>query len=198
MSVQAPDASLDVYNNLSKLIGQTMNSEALRVGLVAMFGSVLPEPELKVYSDGVYLNYYTIGSSLFFILEKDYRPKSSSLDANKLRLKSIDVYNKRAEDGSKKQTFSTFPLLPLVLPTSSGAVKVAADTTGKDLVEALGEPPRKGGGDGPSSGSIDIWCEWPIYGIMAELDQRGPQAWERGKDASWKVLTIFLPTENEQ
>ena len=69
--------------------------------------------------------------------------------------------------------------------------------TGKDFVKVLGEPDRKGGGAGPSSGSIGIWCEWSKDGLMVEFggdEARGPQAWERGKDEVWKVITLFPPT----
>ena len=66
----------------------------------------------------------------------------------------------------------------------------------QELVSVLGEPDRKGGGAGPSTGSIGIWCEWSKDGLMIEFggdDARGPGAWERGKDAVWKVITLFQP-----
>ena len=116
------------------------------------------------------------------------------MDGDKLQLKSIDIYNNRSEDSGKRDSFKAFSLLPLSISTSNGIVLAITDsTTGKQIVEVFGEPARKGGGDGPSSGSIDIWCEWP--GFMVEFGQRGPQAWERGKNASWKVITIFSRTE---
>jgi len=65
---------------------------------------------------------------------------------------------------------------------------------GKEFIALLGEPNRKGGGAGPSSGSIGIWVEWTRDGLMVEFggeESRGPQAWERGKDAPWKVISIF-------
>ena len=81
--------------------------------------------------------------------------------------------------------------------TRPSELSVLADTSGKDFVQALGEPDRKGGGAGPSSGSIGIWCEWSKDGVMVEFggdEAKGPQAWERGKDAAWKIITIFSPT----
>lgn len=195
MTAQTTQTTSCTYEDLIKSIGLAMDSELLYASLVTMFGTNPPEPEHKVYSDGVYVNYYTAGCSLFYVAEKGYRPKAISLDRSKLQLKSIDVYNKRSEQSTKKQDFSLFSSLPLVILKPGGTVEIASTTTGKELVEALGEPPRKGGGDGPSSGSIDIWCEWPTYGLMVEFDQRGPQAWERGKDATWKVVTVFQPTE---
>jgi len=73
--------------------------------------------------------------------------------------------------------------------------------TGKDFVAALGEPDRKGGGSGPSSGSIGIWVEWTRDGLMVEFggdDSRGPQAWERGKDALWRVISVFSPKKESK
>ncbi|XP_006454648.1 hypothetical protein AGABI2DRAFT_189890 [Agaricus bisporus var. bisporus H97] len=75
------------------------------------------------------------------------------------------------------------------------------ETTGKEFVQALGEPDRKGGGTGPSSGSIDIWCEWTKDGIMVEFggsQAKGPNVWETGKDAVWKVVTLFRPGANRE
>lgn len=186
-------SSTHVHETLYGLIGLTMNSDPLHTGLKAVFG-ILPESELKVYSDCVYLNYYTVGTSLLFAPDSGYRPKAASLDGDKLQLKSIDIYNNQAEESGKRDSFKAFPLLPLLISTLNEIVLTITDsTTGKQIVEVFGEPARKGGGGGSSSGSIDIWCEWP--GLMVEFGQRGPQAWERGKDAPWKVITIFCRTE---
>ncbi|KAH7104094.1 hypothetical protein BKA62DRAFT_693510 [Auriculariales sp. MPI-PUGE-AT-0066] len=69
-----------------------------------------------------------------------------------------------------------------------------AGTTGQQVLEQLGEPDRKGGGTGPSAGSIGIWCEWSRLGVMVEFggdEARGPQAWDKGKLAIWSNLTLF-------
>jgi len=76
-------------------------------------------------------------------------------------------------------------------------IEVHLGMSGKDFVEALLEPDRKGGGTGPSSGSIGIWCEWLKDGIMVEFggdEAKGPHAWDQGKDAIWKIITLFAPT----
>jgi len=73
--------------------------------------------------------------------------------------------------------------------------QVHPSTTGKDFVAYFGEPTRKGGGGGPAGGSIGIWCEWTDAGIMVEFggdEAGGLQAWEKGKDATWAVLTFFI------
>jgi hypothetical protein len=94
--------------------------------------------------------------------------------------------------------FAKYPSLPLAITFSHEpkSMSVSTESTGKDFVAALGEPDRKGGGAGPSSGSINIWCEWTKEGVMVELggrDARGPQAWDKGKDAKWKVISFYPP-----
>nr|GAT44069.1 predicted protein [Mycena chlorophos] len=114
---------------------------------------------------------------------------------------AIDIYNipktkPAANKGSSTRkaelAFATYLDLPITLRSTFA---VGPETTGKDFVEALGEPARKGGGAGPSSGSIGIWCEWTKDGVMVEfggIEATGAQAWERGKDAVWRVMTLFL------
>ncbi|RDB29111.1 hypothetical protein Hypma_015680 [Hypsizygus marmoreus] len=185
---------------------------------------VPPTPEVKAYSDAVYLNYYPLGLSLLFSPHSGYKPKSGlkfgDLNKEKLALDSIDIYNipmHSSSDPRSKGTssriaelaFSTFPLSPLVLDVAKGVtdkdnkvlvrpsqLELKPGATGREIVQCLGEPERKGGGAGPSSGSIGIWCEWSKDGIMVEFggdEAKGPQAWERGKDAVWKVITLFPP-----
>ncbi|KAI6162064.1 hypothetical protein EDD17DRAFT_589292 [Pisolithus thermaeus] len=179
-------------------------------------------PEVKTYPDMVYFNYHKLGVSLQFAPRGGYKPKAGlvrdQLKDDCLSLEGIDIYNgskpqsgdARAEASSQsaQSAFSPCPLLPLRLPRVASAhgedstqsyISIAANTTGKEFVSWLGEPCRKGGGTGPSSGSINIWCEWSREGIMVEFggtEARGPQAWEKGKDAVWRVVTVFLPTKD--
>ncbi|KAG6818055.1 hypothetical protein H0H87_009210 [Tephrocybe sp. NHM501043] len=181
--------------------------------------------EVKSFPDAVYLNYYALGLSLLFTPLPGYNPKTglklSELNSDQLILNSLDIYNipKPSASGPRSQNtssriaelaFSSFPSFPLVLDiggevkdkdgkaqTRPPTLEVTLQTTGKDFVQCLGEPDRKGGGSGPSSGSIGIWCEWTKDGIMIEFggdEAKGPQAWERGKDAVWKVITLFSST----
>lgn len=179
-------------------------------------------PEVKSYSDAVYFNYYPLGVSLLFTPQNGYKPKTglklSELQEDNLILDSIDLYNvpeAKPEDINKPKTsrselaFTTFPISPIILPITaqvkdkdgkpmerSPQLEIALRMSGKDFVQVLGEPDRKGGGTGPSSGSIDIWCEWTRDGIMVEfggVQAKGPQAWDTGKDAVWKVITLFQP-----
>ena len=185
--------------------------------LVSLTGAATaPTLEVKSYPDAVYFNHFTLGLSILFIPVGGYKPKSGlkrdELKDDGLVLDSIDVYNvPPTPDLNAKPSailaYSKYPALPLILTLDPGTVadKPRAErldinrmTTGKDFVGAVGEPDRKGGGAGPSSGSIGIWCEWAKDGIMVEFggdEARGPQAWERGKDAVWKVITIFRPKD---
>ena len=125
-----------------------------------------------------------------------------------LTLDRIDFYNtssSKSNLSSKEQPYSSYPGLPITIPLQERNVGETPRpsefvlqelSSGKDILATLGEPDRKGGGAGPSHGSIDIWCEWSKDGIMIEFggpDSRGPNAWEKGKDAVWKVLTLFPP-----
>ncbi|KAI6031622.1 hypothetical protein BKA83DRAFT_87430 [Pisolithus microcarpus] len=146
-------------------------------------------PEVKAYPDMVYFNYHKLGVSLQFSPRGGYKPKvglaRSQLKDDCLRLEGIDIYNE-----SKPRTGDARPQASSQSPQSF--ISIAANTTGKEF------PCRKGGGTGPSSGSINIWCEWSKEGIMVEFggtEARGPQAWERGKDAVWQVVTVFSPDE---
>ncbi|RDX52028.1 hypothetical protein OH76DRAFT_1400941 [Lentinus brumalis] len=179
-----------------------------------------PTPEVKSYSDAVYFNYYPLGLSLLFKPVGGYKPKTGlkleELQDNNLILDGIDIYNvpkpKAGANASRatKSPYTTYPISPITLSlvplpadkegkTRAESVSITPETTGKDFVLAMGEPDRKGGGAGPSSGSIGIWCEWSKDGVMVEFggeESRGPQAWERGKDAVWKVISIF-PAKTE-
>ena len=205
--------------DLQRLFGHHPHSQALKDTLNKLSGEKsVPDPDVKAYSDAVYFNYYSLGLSILFSPQHGYKPKTgqkyADLDFSKLVLDSIDVYNiPKPKESAKSRAsrseiaYSTFPLLPLSLSLATDVqdkdgkkvdrpdtIRISQESTGKSLVEVLGEPDRKGGGAGPSSGSIGIWCEWSKDGIMIEFggeEARGPQAWERGKDAVWKVITLF-------
>ncbi|KAJ7099606.1 hypothetical protein C8R43DRAFT_1048528 [Mycena crocata] len=180
------------------------------------------EPDVKAYSDAVYFNYYPLGLSILFSPKNGYKPVTGTtraqLSDEDLVLESLDFYNipkTAAADPKNKGTsarkaelaFASYPGLPLILVLTEGTpekdgkaverpseLAVRAETTGKEFVAGMGEPARKGGGAGPSSGSIGIWCEWTRDGVMVEFggdEAKGPQAWERGAEAVWKVITVF-------
>jgi len=141
----------------------------------------------------------------------------SQLDLSQLTLASIDLYNHTANltpppDPSKplrgpsnlQPTYAPFPAFPVpvaFLPANRHAAEPAASATarvpdtfllspatkGKDLVAALGEPDRKGGGEG----SLGIWVEWIEVGLMVEFASGGLQAWEKGGEAVWKCASFF-------
>jgi hypothetical protein len=131
--------------------------------------------------------------------------KQEDIHSEKLKLDSICIYNAlESPSTTTAKTYATYPSLPITLPLldtskqrSAQEVVLSTNSTGKDIVALLGEPSRKGGGSGPSSGSIGIWCEWTKDGIMVEFggdEAKGPKAWETGKNAKWKIVTLFKPS----
>ncbi|KAH9858213.1 hypothetical protein C2E23DRAFT_865143 [Lenzites betulinus] len=209
--------------DLKQLLGQKPSSSALSEHISALVSKAAkPEsitPEVKSYSDAVYFNYYPLGLSILFKPVHGYKPKSGlkreELRDDDLELDGIDIYNVPPPEAganaarATKSAYTTYPISPIVLSlvplppdkdgkARAGEISITPETTGKDFVLSMGEPDRKGGGAGPASGSIGIWCEWAKDGVMVEFggeESRGPQAWERGKDAVWKVVSIFPPKD---
>ncbi|KAF9076131.1 hypothetical protein BDP27DRAFT_1313945, partial [Rhodocollybia butyracea] len=198
--------------SLQNLLGERPRSQPIADYLDELVSiinsSSASTPEIKSYPDTVYYNFYALGLSLLFKPVDDYKPKAglsrSDLAEDKLILESLDIYNipkLSGPDSTGPRTkaelaFATHPVSSMMLNLVEGQLQVTRESTGKDFVEHLGEPDRKGGGSGPASGSIGIWCEWKKHGLLVEfggVEATGPQAWERGKDAGWKVITMFLP-----
>jgi hypothetical protein len=206
---------------LQALLGQTANSSAIREFIQSLDSDEATgahDPGVKSYSDVVYYNYYRLGFSLTFKAVDGYKLKTglghSELEEGKLMLDGIDVYNEAEDEktgskDSKAGEFSVFRAEGFELRLGekkdedgqaiprAERMRVERTSTGKDFVGTLGEPSRKGGGAGPSSGSIGIWCEWLSDGVMVEFGgagASGPQAWDRGGDLRWRVLTIFGPS----
>lgn len=196
-------------SNLRDLLGHSPSSHQL-TQYISTLSTTAISPEIKSYPDAVYFNYYSIGLSLLFVPVNGYKPRPNAsrqdlLDTH-LVLDGVDVYNLTGETGSHRSAYSPYPITPIVIAishetsgdtTRPSFLNITQDLVGKEFVALLGEPDRKGGGSGPSSGSIGIWVEWTKDGLMVEFggdNSRGPQAWERGKDAPWKVISIFSTT----
>jgi hypothetical protein len=207
------------------LLGASLSSEQFKSalkGLSATVSAPPPEPEVKAYPDIVYLNYYALGVSFHFTPLRGYKPPRNAatladLDADKLALEAVDIYNHRETPTNRSKTspafsssapaaapswsaFSAYPLvfnLPTETSSSSGdttttRLEVVPETTGKQLVEVLGEPDRKGGGEGARAGNIGTWVEWTDVGLMVEWKRAvGPNAWEEGAGTPWSVITVF-------
>ncbi|KAH8998849.1 hypothetical protein EDB86DRAFT_779071 [Lactarius hatsudake] len=198
--------------NVRDLLGRPPSSQQLTEYLSTL-SATIPTPEVKAYPDAVYFNYYPLGLSLLFVPVNGYKPRPNAprqdlLDTH-LVLDGVDIYNSAKssnlteETASQRSTYSPYPLTPIIIaisPETRGDIArpsfldITQCMVGKEFVAVLGEPDRKGGGSGPSSGSIGIWVEWTRDGLMVEFggdDSRGPQAWERGKDAPWRVISVF-------
>jgi hypothetical protein len=193
MAEDSNTAPKTVFERILGILALSMDSKILQAELESLCQSPALQPETKCYSDAVYENYFDVGISLQYAPAIGYRPQASNLDRSKLSLQSMDIYNNSAASRREKRSYSSFPLLPMRITTATGGhLDIGGTTSGRDFVDVLGEPPRKGGGEGPSSG-LNIWCEWPQHGLMVEFGATGPQAWEKGKDAAWKCITIFSP-----
>lgn len=194
-SSSSPNSDSD---SLQRLLGLSPSSPELAAHLNALRTksgdpSASTSPEVKSYPDAIYFNYFSLGLSLLFKPVDGYKPttglKREELDDADLVLDEIDIYNvpkssantsTSAKPSNKsKPTYATYPLTSLTLslassPSSESTPRpthftITPETTGKDFVQSLGEPDRKGGGAGPSSGSIGIWCEWSKDGLMVEF-----------------------------
>ncbi|KIO26301.1 hypothetical protein M407DRAFT_35922, partial [Tulasnella calospora MUT 4182] len=191
----------------SRVLGSNPSDLQLDEYLKIISSEQTPDPEIKSYPDAVYFNFYSLGLSLLFTPINGYKPKTglsrTELRDRDLVLDSVDTYNNQTKSGSKSGHFSTsprqyslFPALPISIPkpdNPESILEVTQNITGKDFVAFLGEPSRKGGGGGPTGGSIGIWCEWKAAGIMVEFGGDDSKSWDRGKDAVWSVLTLFRP-----
>lgn len=192
--------------NINDLIGKPPSAHAVLHYLSTLSTDTIPAPDVKSYSDIVYFNYLSLGVSIQFSPCNGYKPaiglRREQLRDDDLQLEAVDIYNVSGVNAPARSTvpaFSRYPRLPIELHLAGATavvITIAKDSTGKEFVGWLGEPSRKGGGAGPSSGSIHIWCEWSQHGLMVEFggsEARGPQAWERGGDAVWRVATVFKP-----
>ncbi|WFD36066.1 hypothetical protein MCUN1_002937 [Malassezia cuniculi] len=110
------------------------------------------------------------------------------------KLHTIDVYN-------GQRGWGAYPDFPIEIKWDDRSVSVNPDTTGTDLVKALGEPTRKGGsndaaapiaGHGPAA-----WLEWTLRNdlfLLVELSgkqARAPVGWDASVGAQpWGVLTL--------
>ncbi|KAI0051651.1 hypothetical protein FA95DRAFT_1554177 [Auriscalpium vulgare] len=211
--------------NIRQLLGHPPSSQLILQFLSSLSTTVStsssPTPEVKAYPDAVYFNFYALGISLLFLPVHGYKPRTGTpradLEEDHLVLDGIDIYNSperpppeaegKSARGAATSIYSAYPIFPMALTlpprTVDGkerpsAIAITQQTTGKEFLTWLGEPDRKGGGAGPSSGSIGIWIQYSKDGLMVEFggdESRGPQAWDRGKDAVWKVISIIPPTE---
>ncbi|GAA5872416.1 hypothetical protein JCM1840_006057 [Sporobolomyces johnsonii] len=199
--------------SLHPLIGLSPTSTRLSSFLSSLSPSPadpLPPPQIASYPDIVYYNYHPLGLSLSFEPRPPYRPTygittRERLDEHLLTLVAIDVYNHEARLDDPKQRdksqpttkpeYEPFPAYPILIshaPPSSASepavFSLTPTTTGAQLVAALGEPSRKGGG---TTAGVGIWTEWTPDGVMVEWASGGLEAWEKGAGAVWRVLSVF-------
>ncbi|GAA5903166.1 hypothetical protein JCM6882_006983 [Rhodosporidiobolus microsporus] len=182
-----------------------------------------PEPHVKLYSDTLFHNHPSLGLSLSFSPPPSF-PSSVNLKTAppsvlaSLPLSGVDIYNhatsplpssQRSSSSSKPKdpTCAPFPAYPILLPSlspSAAPFPLTPETTGAQLVRALGEPARKGGG----GIGMGVWTEWtfPAAGdkkqekqeqqgarvaVMVEWASSGLGAWEKGGESGWRVVSVY-------
>jgi hypothetical protein len=175
-----------LLSELQAPIGCDIDSHRIEE-LLARIGKQSTKPVVKSFTDITYHDYLELGLTLQFKVEGGGDGKDATSRHDKRKLDCFDIYN-----ALFRPDLPPFPSLPIIV----SMLEIGQHTVGSDFVQALGEPSRKGGGTGLTSGSINIWCEWGALGLMVEFGGqglKGPLAWDAGKDAIWKVITIFQP-----
>ncbi|CED84396.1 hypothetical protein [Phaffia rhodozyma] len=151
----------------------------------------VPEPVVQVYPDTTYLAYHTLGLSLSFTPPK---PTGASV------LSQIDIYNPPPRSSVPTKTTSRNPTY-VSTPQQILPHPLSSTTNALDVLDAFGEPTRKGGGQA-HLGSIGpgVWLEWTNlqegkYGLMLEFEERGEGVWERDRlgKSRWKGGMLFIP-----
>ena len=188
-------------------------------------------PEVKSYSDAIFHNYHTLGFSISFT-----PPKTGSTPPN---LTQIDIFNPPFGPSSRRKESWTgyssprlpitfrFPSTTITVPGPEGksstvtrpeVLRVERESTGRDFVECLGEPSRKGGG----TGFMPPWLEWASVelkcihgdgavriGVLIELRDPGSGErmteeqqkmgagglWDRAARWPWGTLKLFDPND---
>ncbi|EGG09081.1 uncharacterized protein MELLADRAFT_104359 [Melampsora larici-populina 98AG31] len=186
-------------------------------------------PITKSYPDKtVYHTYPTLGIALEF--RPSTKPQSDNVlrlvgieienhTTNDDEVVAVNTDTHKPIQNNRGQRFKTifapyrgYPILVCFTPnssdsassetTSDGAqLKLYPQTTGKEFLENLGEPSRKGGQDVLKMGS-GIWLEWTWdttegkkLGLFVQwrgAASIGPGKWEKGRDRKWGTLKIFL------
>ncbi|KAK9447006.1 uncharacterized protein V1518DRAFT_422664 [Limtongia smithiae] len=126
---------------------------------------------VKMYgASTLYVIYYTAGLALCF-----ERSKGDQFELEALELYSSDAQYRAVEAS----------LLPIE--------GLSITTTGKELVQAFGEPDDKGGG---MREGIDIWFRWDTVGHGAGLEvQMDSRSWEDGQRCAWRSIIYFKSSE---
>ncbi|CAD6926817.1 unnamed protein product [Tilletia laevis] len=182
----ASESSDHILSLLLAVLGQAEESSAVNQLLSILKGERPDEVpvERKVYPNITYLNHHAFGISL------QLESSPSSAKGSEQVITAIDLYNhapKAFETGGpaeaskreKKHEYVSFPIYPIRIgtfisstttdvktsdkappPPPTGSLNITRSTSGSEFVQALGEPSRKGGGEGPIGRGPAAWMEW--------------------------------------
>lgn len=95
------------------------------------------------------------------------------------------------------QPTSSSSTQPPSTPTSHPFPSLNSETTGRTLVQTLGEPTKKGGGSGIGPFMQGIYLEWFSLGVQVDLeagkDDKSQEGgvWERAAGWGWVCLKVF-------
>ena len=196
-------------STLQGFLGLAPSSPTIQAYLAQLSPSSPLDPEIKTYADVMYVNYHALGISFCCVPAGGGARIDQGAGRDGVLVESIDLYNPRPTAGqgrSRKRAWSVFKGLPLVLEGVEGQVmRLEEGTRGRDIVAALGEPSRKGGG----TGWVDVWLEYANVGVVLDLqDPRGDEIvseaeqakgiggmWDRAGRWVWSSVKVFKPTE---
>lgn len=184
-----PSASMALVSVLGTAVGSAV--------WTALLGADAESLEVRTYPDIHYYNARTRGVSF-------------QVDPTTSRVLTIDVYNAQPRWG----TYAAYPILIRYWTenTHERHLEITPTTKAIDLVQALGEPTRKGGAEagGPTARALGpaMWTEWalavdmPSVGrttlyLLAEYAGEAARAcdrWEpgRGSESVWATLALSL------
>jgi hypothetical protein len=225
-------ATVDVRDGLHVTVLQSLLSLPPKSPVLAEFlqslvtDSSVATPKIQSYPD---TTYHTYNNSLSLT----YIPTPAN--PSTLCLDRIDILNPIDSAPTRRRAPPSPPFpkpLKLVFPTTSITLPpvndqspqtvtrpkifvITRNTTGRDLVEVLGEPSKKGG----MEGWVGLWLEWGCVelerregevvklGMMVELRDTGKEAteeemkkgqggvWERAAKWEWASLKVFQAEE---
>lgn len=185
---------------LAKLVGK-----AEPASIKVYSGAVLSQMSLcsplmsGKFTDVTFYNYKDLGLSLQFKPVARYQPprgaiaRRTDLQQELLRLFTIDVYSDSYENFPIALTYPSPPDPKGNEADKNGesysSMELSKNTTGEHLVQHLGEPDRKGGGE---SKSVGVWLEWTSLGLMCEFSSiHGAGRWDKANGAGSATVSIW-------
>ncbi|RKP05583.1 hypothetical protein THASP1DRAFT_32579 [Thamnocephalis sphaerospora] len=180
------------------LWGSAPTAAAFRAHLCALHGlpvdtTALPAPtSIRAFHDCEYHTYRVVQPGMAGAAQVAYcfDRKPSCTSSAAAEEKESKGQHERLALGAVHVTGDASPLRTWQLPHN-----LQLDHTGRAVIQALGEPERKGGASvaGPASAnaSSGVWMAWDRLGVQVELCATD---WEQ-PDARIREITLYTPTK---